>query len=192
MPIRPIFLFALLLFSAKSFSMEATDNPKHSVFLGIGVGDSEVNAPDELPSDYNTKLANQFGYRYQYSDFLSVAAQYINSNSTELSSVADGRDLNLDFQGLALSAQFRLSLTDRAFLFGQLGSNSYEWRYDGFRVIQGDILVDDRKKISGKSLIYSAGFKFEFTRFDITAEHQWLDMGELEVDLSSIAVGYRF
>lgn len=188
----------LLLTLAIIPQLSVADNAKNNstknqtFYFGFGVGHSDLNRPDDSIREYDNKLILQAGYRRSFNQYFAIDTRIFRNSESELSTVADSRDLNIDFTGLVIAARSQLVIIDWLTVFGNLGVNNYQWHYDGFRVIEGDILVDDRKKQSGNKLFYSAGLKFDFSNFGISLEHQWLDMNGLDLSTNSISLEYRF
>ena len=165
---------------------------RHTLYFGFGAGDSDLSIPGDPTESYDNKLIQQVGYRYRINSIFSFDGRFINNSSTKLSNTADSRDLDLDFYALTMAATAELAITDNSFLFANLGLNNYQWSYNGFRVIDGDILVDDRKKNSGNKLFYTMGYKYNFSEFEVSIERQWFDMDGLDLTNNAISVGYRF
>lgn len=160
----------------QAFADQPVDSLKnHRVYYGVGLANTNISLGD-APSD-ETETIRQLGYGYQFNQYFSLNSRWLRpfSNSD-----------NLQFESLMLAPQARFSITENTFFYGQLGLSRYRSSY---YIGEND---SNKKKSSGVDIYTALGLKYQFSAFEISVEHQWLQMGDFKVQASTFNIGYRF
>jgi opacity protein-like surface antigen len=185
------FVAALLLFGMFNINAEEA-NKRHSISFGFSSYD-EDRTDDLFEFDFvEDKLTAQLSYQYSFNEYLSLRAQRLETTSSEFSSVADSRDLGFDFQSNGILADVKWPLIKRLYVNAFAGVALTKTKYDGFRVVEGDILISDKKTDSTSSPTFGFGLKYQLGRFNVGIEKQWLEIEHLDLELTTFIVGYRF
>jgi hypothetical protein len=189
MKTRIIALLMILL----TFNVYAEEPVKrHTLQFGLAKYQKDNN-DDLFEFDVvEEKLTSQLSYQYAFNPFLSARIQRLETTSTEFSSVADARDLGFGFKSLAVLANVQWPMASGIQINAFAGMASTETKYDGFRVVEGDILIADKKKDTANNATFGVGVKYQFESFEVGFEKQWLEIEHLDLELMTFIVGYRF
>jgi len=159
----------------------------HSVFIAAGFGATEFKRENSENNsyDFDDNASIQMGYRYQFTDIFSVDTRYINSSSFGFKEVLSLGLLegSIDYSTFSVSGQARKSITQNSYLYGNLGVARYNWDYETSK-----IGVDD----SGFGGLVSLGYRYQWSKIELSLEHQWLTMGDMKASNLTAEVGYRF
>lgn len=124
--------------------------------------------------------------------FFPLPGQWSATGSSKLSSSADSRGAGFDFSSEAVTINGRYPLTNKLFIDGFAGIVNSKTSYDGFDLIDGDILISDKKHASATKATYGVGLIYQFDNFEIGVSRQHLEIKNFDLRLTSLSIGYRF
>ena len=184
-------LLGLLVSSASSLSSDSND-ADHTLSLGFSTYQSSASHSGTADFNLDEKLTYQLNHSYNFNSIFSIRTQWLESTSSEFSSSSDSPYSNFDFYSLAVLAQAKVNLVERVFAHGFVGINSHKTSYDGYRIVEGDIILPTRQSRKGNSLSYGVGLTYQFDHIELSLEQQWLELEQFDLDLTSFSIGYRF
>lgn len=185
-------LWVILIITLGQGSVTRANEQSHTITIGVPsyqeLDTSEMFNINEIED----KLVNQIGYRYRLTEHLSVGGQWTATGSSKLSSTADSRGAGFDFSSLAITINGRYPLVKNLFIDGFAGIANSKTSYDGFDLIDGDILISDKKHASATKATYGLGLVYQFDNFEIGLLRQNLAIKNFDLRLTSLSIGYRF
>jgi hypothetical protein len=177
-----------ILCSGAAFAQEKP----HSVFANFGIGSvlydlerADEGLVDSKISDDDVNTIAQFGYRYQYTDLIGVEIKYSNANSSGF----EFTYTDLDFSFLTLAGILRTEFSQNQFVYASLGVNYYDWTVKDKKRSGKVVFKEDQ---TGADIYYAVGYKYEFSSIDFGIEYQIIKMGDMDSNIGSINLGYRF
>ncbi len=181
-------LLATILCSGSVFAQEEA----HSVFANMGMGSAlydlkraDEDLVDSEISDSDLNTVAQFGYRFQYTDSLGLEVKYSNSNSSGFNFTYTA----LDFSLFTVAGTLRTEFSANQFIYASLGMNYYDWTVTD-KKMSGKVLFKENQ--TGADIYYAVGYKYEFSNIDLGFEYQIIKMSDLNSNIGSINLGYRF
>ncbi|MFT5760048.1 MAG: hypothetical protein ACI9LM_004832 [Alteromonadaceae bacterium] len=183
-----LLFFTTLLCSSATLAQEKN----HSIFASMGIGSvnydldrTDEGAVGSMISDDDVNTIAQFGYRYQYTDSIGMEVKYSNANSSGL----DFTYTDLDFSFFTVAGVLRTELAQNQFIYASLGANYYDWTVED-KKRSGKLVFKENQ--SGVDIYYAVGYKYEFSSIEIGIEYQIIKMADMDSNIGSITLGYRF
>jgi OOP family OmpA-OmpF porin len=166
-------------------AVHAADN---GFYLGAGVGQSNVEAGDDLPDLGSVEFdADATAYKvivgWRPLDWLAVEGNYIDLGSADDRVL--GEKIESDIDGITLSALAFLPVGP-VDLFARVGVIDWDAELSAPE-------VDVRTKDDGTDLAYGVGAQFRVWSLSLRAEYERFEIGDTDkVDLLSLGVTWTF
>jgi len=138
------------------------------------------------------KLTKQIKYLYSVNETFSIGGQWLSTTASEYGGSSGSRDLDWDLNSLTVFGEAKANLIGAFFGYAYIGQSYTDSEYDGYNVVEGDILLPARKSSSGFSTSFGVGLKYQFKSIELALEQQWLETEHVDLILTSFVVGIRF
>ncbi len=169
-------VLALMLVTALVYADE-------SIYVSAAIGNTDLEESIDFPID-DDATAFRMGFGYEFGNDIAVEASYVNLGEFTGNTGFNNIGISGEVEGLALSAVFRLPLTNRLSATARGGVMAWESEV---------VTPAFREKFDGDDVFYGLGLEADFSEhFAITGEWQRYELDDSEADVLFLGAQFRF
>ncbi|TDR51139.1 OOP family OmpA-OmpF porin [Halomonas ventosae] len=191
------------LVASPTFAQSYQYSPAEGPYLGAGIGYATMDSDtlDELDNLGLDTDDSDTGYKlfagYQFNPNFAVEANYVDLGDFSASGASGGDSVNLELgiDGFTAALVGKLPIQNGFSVHGKLGMIAWDADIDGNATVDGTYYRGSTGE-DGTDPYYGIGAEYEIDRIMMRAEYERYDISDsgedLEIDLFSASLGYRF